>query len=161
MENIYTIEFKDKSGQIRTLKEYEGKVILIVNTASKCGFAPQFTGLEKLYTKYKDQGLVVIGFPCDQFKKQEFATADEAGEFCKINYGVTFEIMDKIDVNGKNESKLFTHLKNEKKGFLNYSAIKWNFTKFVIDQEGNVVKRFAPNYRPEKIDPLIKRLTSN
>ncbi|MFN8575986.1 MAG: glutathione peroxidase [Candidatus Sericytochromatia bacterium] len=140
------------------LNDYEGKVLLIVNTASKCGLTPQFEGLEKLYKKYKEQGLVILGFPCDQFANQEYSDDNEIQNFCQINYGVTFPVFSKIDVNGNNTHPVFKYLKDELPGFLGIKAIKWNFTKFLIDRKGNPVKRFAPNEEPEKIEEYIKNL---
>lgn len=146
-----------KNEKENDLKEYEGKVMLIVNTASKCGLTPQFEGLEKTYKEYKDKGLVILGFPCDQFAKQEYSDNKEITNFCQINYGVSFPIYDKIDVNGKTAHPLFNYLKNEKKGFLS-KEIKWNFTKFLVDKNGKVIKRFAPTVTPDKIVPYIEKL---
>ncbi len=153
---IYEFEAR-KNGKNVNLEEHKGKVMLIVNTASKCGLTPQFEGLESIYKNYKDKGLTILGFPCDQFAKQEYSDNKEITNFCKINYGVTFPIYDKIDVNGKNAHPLFNYLKNEKKGFLS-KEIKWNFTKFLVDKNGKVVKRFAPTVTPEKIIPYIEKL---
>ena len=153
---IYEFEAR-KNGKNVNLEEHKGKVMLIVNTASKCGLTPQFEGLESIYKNYKDKGLTILGFPCDQFAKQEYSDNKEITNFCKINYGVTFPIYDKIDVNGKNSHPLFNYLKNEKKGFLS-KEIKWNFTKFLVDKNGKVVKRFAPTVTPEKIIPYIEKL---
>ena len=153
---IYEFNVK-KNGKYSNLEEYKGKVMLIVNTASKCGLTPQFKGLEKIYELYKDKGLIVLGFPCDQFANQEYTNNKEITDFCQINYGVTFPIYDKINVNGKNSHPLFTYLKNEKKGFLS-KEIKWNFTKFLIDKDGKVIKRFAPTVTPDKIVPYIEEL---
>jgi len=146
-----------KNEKENDLKEYEGKVMLIVNTASKCGLTPQFEGLEKTYKEYKDKGLVILGFPCDQFAKQEYSDNKEITNFCQINYGVSFPIYDRIDVNGKTAHPLFNYLKNEKKGFLS-KEIKWNFTKFLVDKNGKVIKRFAPTVTPDKIVPYIEKL---
>ncbi len=153
---IYEFEAR-KNGKNVNLEEHKGKVMLIVNTASKCGLTPQFEGLESIYKNYKDKGLTILGFPCDQFAKQEYSDNKEITNFCKINYGVTFPIYDKIDVNGKNAHPLFNYLKNEKKGFLS-KEIKWNFTKFLVDKNRKVVKRFAPTVTPEKIIPYIEKL---
>lgn len=153
---IYDIKVNKHEKEV-DLKEFQGKVMLIVNTASKCGLTPQFEGLEAIYKNYKNSGLEILGFPCDQFAKQEFSDNKEINNFCQINYGVTFNIYDKIDVNGNNAHALFKHLKNEKKGFLS-KEIKWNFTKFLVDKNGNVVKRFAPTVTPEKIIPYIEKL---
>ncbi len=140
------------------MSDYKGKVIVVVNTASKCGLTPQFEGLEKLYKAHKDQGLVILGFPCNQFAEQEPGSQEEIVHFCQLNYGVTFEIFEKIDVKGEAIHPLFAYLTNEKKGLLGLSEIKWNFTKFLIDREGNVVKRFAPTDSPESMEKSIKKL---
>jgi glutathione peroxidase len=137
-------------GRDQDLADYQGKVVLVVNTASQCGLTPQFTGLESLYEKYVDQGLVVLGFPCNQFAGQEPGTADEIGEFCQRNYGVSFPMFDKIEVNGENTHPLYQWLKTEKGGMLG-DAIKWNFTKFLVGRDGQVIKRYAPTTEPEKI----------
>ncbi len=136
---------------------YEGKVVLIVNTASKCGFTPQYEGLEELYRKHKDEGLVILGFPCNQFGQQEPGGKQEIAEGCLINYGVCFPMFDKIDVNGDTAHPLFKYLKSELGGILG-SRIKWNFTKFLIDATGNPVKRYAPITKPEKLEPQIEKL---
>ena len=135
-----------------------GQVLLVVNTASKCGFTPQYDGLEKLYQTYKDRGFEVLGFPCNQFGAQEPGSADEIAEFCKINFGVTFPLMAKIDVNGDNASPLFDWMKSEKKGLMGTTAIKWNFTKFLIDRQGHVVKRYGPTDTPASIARDIEKL---
>ena len=135
-----------------------GKVLLVVNTASKCGFTPQYDGLEKLFQQYKDRGFEVLGFPCNQFGAQEPGSADEIEQFCKINFGVTFPLMAKIDVNGDNASPLFDWMKKEAKGLIGSTSIKWNFTKFLIDREGNVVRRYAPTDKPESIAKDIEKL---
>jgi glutathione peroxidase len=140
------------------LKDKLGKVLLVVNTASKCGFTPQYDGLEKLYQDYKDKGLEVLGFPCNQFGGQEPGNADEIAEFCKVNFGVTFPLMAKIDVNGDAASPLFDWMKKEAKGLMGSTSIKWNFTKFLIDRQGNVVKRYAPTDKPEAIAKDIEKL---
>ncbi len=154
---LQNIKFLNRKKEEKTLKDYNAKAYLIVNTASKCGFTPQFDGLEKLNQAYKGQGLVILGFPCDQFKNQEFKSADEAEEFCRINYGVTFDIMDKVDVNGENEAPLFAKLKQLKKGFLS-NEIKWNFTKFLVDENFNVIKRYSPSTKPEKLKKDLELL---
>lgn len=130
---------------------------MVVNTASKCGFTPQYKGLEELYQKYKDQGLVILGFPCNQFGKQEPGKAQEIQEFCEINYGVTFPIFDKVDVNGSNTHPIFKYLKSNLGGFLG-SSIKWNFTKFVIDKNGKPIKRFGPTTKPEDMESFVVSL---
>jgi len=140
------------------LREKVGKVLLVVNTASKCGFTPQYDGLEKLYQDYKDRGFEVLGFPCNQFGAQEPGNAEEIEQFCKINFGVTFPLMAKIDVNGDNASPLFDWMKSERKGLMGTTAIKWNFTKFLIDRDGKVVKRYAPTDKPEAIAKDIEKL---
>lgn len=140
------------------LKDKLGSVLLVVNTASKCGFTPQYDGLEKLYETYKDRGFEVLDFPCNQFGGQEPGNADEIAEFCKVNFGVTFPLMQKVDVNGSAASPLFDWLKAEAPGVLGTKAIKWNFTKFLIDREGNVVKRYGPSEAPESIAGDIEKL---
>jgi len=140
------------------LSEKLGKVLLVVNTASKCGFTPQYDGLEKVYQKYADQGFEVLGFPCNQFGGQEPGNADEIDQFCKVNFGVTFPLMKKVDVNGANASPLFDWMKAEAPGILGSKAIKWNFTKFLIDREGKVVRRYASADRPEAIARDIEKL---
>lgn len=145
-------------GQAVDLKQYLGKVVLIVNTASKCGFTPQYKGLEAVYLQFKDKGVVVLGFPCNQFGHQEPGTADEIGSFCEKNYGVTFPLFEKIDVNGKNAHPLFQHLKSEAPGLLGIQAIKWNFTKFLIKQDGSVFKRYAPQTAPADIIQDVENL---
>lgn len=145
-------------GQAVDLKQYLGKVVLIVNTASKCGFTPQYKGLEAVYQQFKDKGVVVLGFPCNQFGHQEPGTADEIGSFCEKNYGVTFPLFEKIDVNGKNAHPLFQHLKSEAPGLLGIQAIKWNFTKFLIKQDGSVFKRYAPQTAPADIIQDVEKL---
>lgn len=159
MTNIYEISVKDAKGEMVSLEQYKGKVIVVVNVASKCGFTPQYKDLQELYDTYKDQGLEILGFPCNQFKEQEPGSIDEIQSFCSLTYGVDFPIMDKVDVNGEDESPLFTYLKEEQKGMLG-SSIKWNFTKFLIDRDGNVVKRYAPNINPKKMTKDIENLLS-
>ncbi len=154
---LYNFSVKDKSGKDISLEEYKGKVLVIVNTASKCGLTPQFKDLEELYKKYNKDGLEILGFPCNQFANQDPASNEEIQEFCQLNYGVTFKIFSKIDVNGSNAHPLYNFLKKEKKGLFG-SAIKWNFTKFVIDKNGNVIKRFPPKDSPLKMESLIKNL---
>jgi glutathione peroxidase len=140
------------------LKDKLGTVLLVVNTASKCGFTPQYDGLEKLYQQFKDQGFEVLGFPCNQFGAQEPGNADEIAEFCKVNFGVTFPLMAKVDVNGDDASPLFDWMKSEAKGLMGSTSIKWNFTKFLIDREGNVVKRYGPQDTPASIAKDIAKL---
>lgn len=155
--NFYDITAKKMNGQEIKMEEYKGKVLLIVNTASKCGFTPQLAELEEMYKEYKDRGFEILGFPCNQFGHQDPGTNKEISEFCLINYGVSFTMFEKIDVNGENAHPLFKYLKENTKGMLG-SEIKWNFTKFLIDKEGNVVKRYAPTYEPEKIEKDIEEL---
>lgn len=157
MTTVYDFKVKQTNGAIKDLKDYEGKPLLIVNTASKCGLTPQFKGLQELYDSYKDSGVEILGFPCSQFNNQEFDNIDETTEFCQINYGVSFPIFAKIDVNGENADPLFDFLKDQKKGVLSKN-IKWNFTKFLVDQNGQVVERYAPTTEPEKIKDDIENL---
>ena len=157
MTTIYEFNAKDLNGNVVDFAQFKDKVLLIVNTASKCGFTPQFEGLEKLYQSYKDQGLVVIGFPCNQFGSQDPGSNEEIGEFCQKNYGVSFLMMQKIEVNGDNEHPLYTWLKKQEGGFLT-DGIKWNFTKFLVNRRGEVVDRYAPTTKPEAIEPEIVKL---
>ena len=157
MNSIYDIEVENKDHSTYKLEKYKDYVIVIVNTATKCGLSGQFDGLEKLYQQYKDQNFIILGFPCNQFANQEPGSGEEAAEACKINYGVTFPIHEKINVNGENEHPLYTYLKEQQGGLLG-SKIKWNFTKFVIDRDGEVVKRFGPKDEPEKMNSLIREL---
>ena len=157
MENIYDFVVKKSSGEDYKLADYKGQVMLIVNTASECGFTPQFEGLQALYEKYKDQGFVVLGFPCNQFGGQEPGTGAEANQNCKINYGVTFPIHEKVDVKGDNQHPLFRYLTDAAKGMLN-EKIKWNFTKFLVDRDGHVVSSFSPQKKPAQIEKDIEKL---
>ncbi|WP_339220476.1 glutathione peroxidase [Paenibacillus sp. FSL W7-1332] len=156
--SIYEYEVKTIRGESQTLESYKGDVMLIVNTATKCGFAPQFDGLEKLHQAYRDQGLAVLGFPSSQFMNQELEEDSAIEEACKLNHGVTFPLFSKIDVNGTSAHPLYRHLTSEAPGALGIKAIKWNFTKFLVDRSGKVVKRFAPTDTPEKIEEDIKKL---
>ena len=156
--SIYDIPVTTIKGQSETLADYKGKVMLIVNTATKCGLAPQFKGLQKLYDDYKEQGFVVLGFPCGQFANQEPGDNEQVAQACELNFGVNFPLYAKIDVNGKNAHPLFQHLTTEAPGLLGSKSIKWNFTKFLIDQEGKVVKRFAPKDDPREVDRYIRAL---
>ena len=158
MTTIADFTVTTNRGQELALKDKLGTVLLVVNTASKCGFTPQYDGLEALYQRYKDRGFEVLGFPCNQFGGQEPGNADEIAEFCKVNFGVTFPLMAKVDVNGADASPLFDWMKAEKKGLMGTTAIKWNFTKFLIDRQGNVVKRYAPTDKPEAIARDIEKL---
>ncbi|MCC5889996.1 MAG: glutathione peroxidase [Alkalibacterium sp.] len=157
MTNTYDFVVKTPSGEDFELKEYSGKPMLIVNTASHCGFATQFEGLQNLYDKYKDDGLVVLGFPCGQFKDQEFDDIKQTIDYCQLNYNVTFPMFAKIDVNGEQTHPLYAHLKSQQNGLLS-SKIKWNFTKFLVDSEGQVIKRYAPKTKPEEIENDIKEI---
>ena len=155
--NIFDITVEDRKKRNISLADYKGKVLLIVNTATGCGFTPQYAGLQKLYETYQEQGLEILDFPCNQFANQAPGDEEEIHNFCVLNYQTTFPQFAKIDVNGKRESPLYTFLKSSKMGMLG-SGIKWNFTKFLIDREGNVVKRFAPKDTPESIEKDIKAL---
>ena len=156
--NVYDFTCKTNSDQNRSLTDFEGKVLLIVNTASKCGFTPQFAGLEELYDKYHDRGLEILGFPCNQFGKQDPGSNDEITEFCQLNYGVSFPMFGKIEVNGRAADPLYQHLKREAPGALGTRGIKWNFTKFLVDSSGAVVKRFAPATTPRQLEKDIEAL---
>ena len=152
--NIYDFQVKDAKGNLVNLSEYKGKTLLIVNTATGCGFTPQYKGLQALYEKYQAKGFEILDFPCNQFGHQAPGSEDEIHQFCEINYKTTFRLFSKIDVNGKNESPLYTYLKGQKGGFLS-KRIKWNFTKFLVDKTGKVVERFAPTATPESIEEKI------
>ncbi len=155
--SIYDFKVQDKIGRQVSLEDYRGKVLLIVNTASKCGFTPQFTGLEKLYQDLNDQGFEVLGFPCNQFASQDPGSNEEIQNFCQLNFGVSFPVMSKIDVNGKTAAPLFVYLRKQTRGLLG-DSIKWNFTKFLIGRDGQVIKRFAPTVTPEAIRQDIEKL---
>lgn len=157
MTTIYDFNAKDLNGNEVDFAQFKDKVLLIVNTASKCGFTPQFEGLEELHQSYKEQGLVVIGFPCNQFGSQDPGSNEEIGAFCQQNYGVSFLMMEKVDVNGDNEHQLYTWLKKQEGGFLT-DGIKWNFTKFLINRQGEVVDRYAPTTKPKAIESEIVKL---
>ena len=154
---IYDFTVKNNKGEDVSLSEYKGKVLLIVNVASKCGYTKQYSGLQALYEKYKDQGLVVLGFPCNQFANQEPGTDAEILSFCQVNFGVTFPLFKKIKVNGKDADPLYVYLKEQAKGVLG-NAIKWNFTKFLIDRDGNVLDRYESKTTPEELDSIIAEL---
>jgi len=156
MTSIYDFEARQIDGKPVSLSEFKGKVLLIVNTASECGFTPQFAGLEALYEKFGPKGLTVIGFPSNQFGKQDPGTNEEIGAFCTKNYGVSFPMMEKIEVNGPGASPLYKWLVKEAPGFLGSTAIKWNFTKFLIGKDGQVIKRYAPIDKPESISGDIE-----
>lgn len=152
--NIYDFKVKAMNGDEVSISNYKGKVLLIVNTATGCGFTPQYKGLQELYTKYKDKGFEILDFPCNQFMGQAPGTEEEIHKFCTGKFGITFPQFAKVEVNGKNEEPLFKYIKNEAKGMIG-SNIKWNFTKFLVDREGKVLKRFAPAETPEKLDSYV------
>jgi glutathione peroxidase len=156
--SIYDFTVATIDGKRQSMGRYKGKPMLIVNTASQCGFTPQYKGLEELHEKYGPKGLVVLGFPCNQFGAQEPGTEAEIASFCERNYGVTFPLFSKIDVNGTRTDPLFAYLKKERPGLLGSEAIKWNFTKFLVDRDGNVVERYAPNTEPKDIAGAIEKL---
>jgi glutathione peroxidase len=158
MESLYTFTARTLGGETIGLDRYREKVLLIVNTASECGFTPQYEGLQKLYEQYGASGFEVLGFPCNQFGKQEPGDAAQIGGFCEKNYGVSFPMFDKIDVNGANAHPLYRHLTEEAPGLLGIEAIKWNFTKFLVDRKGDIVKRYAPVTKPEAIASDIEKL---
>lgn len=161
MENhFYEFSALNLHGKEIKMEEFKGKMVLIVNTASNCGFTPQFEGLEELYKKYSEKGLVILGFPCNQFGNQEPGDENSIAEGCVINYGVTFPMFSKVEVNGKNAHPLFKYLKTELKGLLG-KRIKWNFTKFLIDKNGNPLKRFSPTTKPEKIEAYLNSSSRN
>ncbi|WP_019139509.1 glutathione peroxidase [Noviherbaspirillum massiliense] len=158
MNSIYDIQAPSLTGTPVDLASFRGKVLLIVNTASKCGFTPQYQGLEALYKQFKDKGFEVLGFPCNQFGRQEPGTADEIGTFCERNYGVSFPMFAKVDVNGDGAHPLFRHLKSAAPGILGTQAIKWNFTKFLVKKDGTVYKRYAPKTPPQELISDIESL---
>ena len=158
MSNVYDFTADSLDGKPVSLRDYAGKVLLIVNTASKCGFTPQYEGLEALYQNYRERGLTVLGFPCNQFGAQEPGTAAEIGSFCQKNYGVSFPMFEKIDVNGEAAHPLYRWLKSSAKGLLGSEGIKWNFTKFLVDRNGNVIDRFAPTTKPEDLKSNVEAL---
>ena len=156
--STYDFKADDISGQPIDLSQYQGKVLLIVNTASKCGFTPQYKGLEQVYEQFKDKGAVVLGFPCNQFGSQEPEGEAAIGAFCEKNFGVTFPLFSKVDVNGDGAHPLFQHLKKSAPGLLGTEAIKWNFTKFLVKKDGSVYKRYAPSTKPEELVEDIEKL---
>lgn len=156
--SVHDFSAKRLDGEEQTFAGYKGKMLLIVNVASRCGFTPQYDGLQKLYERYKDKGVLVLGFPCNQFGAQEPGDSTEIANFCSTNYGVTFPMFAKIDVNGERAHPLYKFLKKEKKGLAGSEAIKWNFTKFLVDGEGAVVARFGPQDTPELIGRKIEKL---
>ena len=157
MTSVYDFSATSIEGKARKLADYQGKVLLVVNTASKCGFTPQYAGLEAIYKQYKDRGFAVLGFPSNQFGAQEPGPDDQIAEFCEMNYGVSFPMFSKVDVNGDNAHPLFKHLTSAKKGLLGSEAIKWNFTKFLVGKDGSVIDRYAPTTKPEDIAKDIEQ----
>ncbi|SPO44228.1 probable GPX2 - glutathione peroxidase [Moesziomyces antarcticus] len=158
MVSFYELKAKKPSQDDYNFDQLKGKVVLVVNTASKCGYTPQFAELEELNKKYADQGLQILGFPCNQFAGQDPENDDKIGEFCQRNYGVTFPMMAKSDVNGSNTNEVFQFLKKEKSGILGTEMIKWNFTKFLVDKNGKVIERYGSNTKPSAIAPTIEKL---
>lgn len=158
MQSIYDFNVKTIEGEETTLAPYRGKVMLIVNVASKCGYTPQYDGLQALYEKYQEKGLVILGFPCNQFANQEPGTEKEIENFCRANFGVTFPMFSKIEVNGENTHPLYLYLKSEQPGILGTEAIKWNFTKFLVDKQGNVIARFGSSTKPKELEEEIEKL---
>lgn len=154
--NLYECTVTTIDGQALTMEIYRGQLLLIVNVASKCGFTPQYEGLEALYRRYRDKGFTVLGFPCDQFAHQEPGDEAEIRRFCSLTYDVTFPLFAKIEVNGSNTHPLFAYLKNARPGLLGSEAIKWNFTKFLVSRDGQVLKRYAPSDRPESIEDDLR-----
>lgn len=156
--SIYDFSVKTVGGKAISMKSFENKVLLVVNVASKCGFTPQYEGLEKLYREHKAKGFEILGFPCNQFGAQEPGNEEEIKKFCNLNYDVSFPLFAKIEVNGSNADPLYEYLKSERKGLLGTEAIKWNFTKFLVDRQGQVVKRYAPRTNPEALAKDIAAL---
>ncbi len=156
--SIYQFSTTSITGESNTLAQYDGQVLLIVNTASQCGFTKQYTGLESLYQQYKEQGFSVLGFPCNQFGQQEKGDEQEISAFCQLNFGVTFPLFAKLEVNGDNTAPLYQHLKTQAKGIFGTERIKWNFTKFLVDNKGQVLKRYAPTTKPQDIASDIEKL---
>ncbi|MBI5743069.1 MAG: glutathione peroxidase [Elusimicrobia bacterium] len=156
-KTVYDFTVKDALGADYPLSQLKGKVTLIVNVASKCGYTPQYAGLKALYDKYREKGLVVLGFPCNQFANQEPGSNEEIQHFCRLNYGVEFPVLGKLEVNGKGEDPLYAHLKAKAPGLLGTEAIKWNFTKFLVGRNGRVLSRHAPAVKPEELAPLIEK----
>ena len=158
MKSIYDYKVDDSQKNPVSLSDYKGKTLLIVNVASRCGLTPQYKGLQELYSKYSNKDFEILAFPCNQFGAQEPGSNEEIKEFCDINFNVSFKIFDKINVNGASASPLFKHLKNEAKGVMGSEAIKWNFTKFLIDNNGSVIKRYSPQTTPDKIDKDLSKI---
>lgn len=159
-DNIHNFTVKNNKGDDVNLEEYKGKVLLIVNTASKCGFTPQYDGLQALHDEFKDQDFEVLAFPCDQFGNQEPGDDGEIEQFCSLNFGVSFPLFKKLEVNGTNADPIFTYLKSSAPGLMGSKSIKWNFTKFLIGKDGNAIKRYAPTTKPEEIKPDINKALS-
>lgn len=155
-DNFFDLSAQNSSGQQELLSKYKGKVVVVVNVASRCGFTPQYTGLEQLYKKYESQGFVILGFPCNQFGSQEPGSDSEIQSFCKMNFGVSFPVLSKVDVNGSNASPIYQFLKSEAPGILGTEAIKWNFTKFLVGKDGKVIQRYAPNTEPKDLEKDIE-----
>ena len=158
MKSIYDYKVDDSQKNPVSLSDYKGKTLLIVNVASRCGLTPQYKGLQEIYSKYSDKDFEILAFPCNQFGAQEPGSNEEIKEFCDINFNVSFKIFDKINVNGSSASPLFKHLKNEAKGVMGSEAIKWNFTKFLIDNNGRVIKMYSPQTTPDKIDKDLSKI---
>lgn len=158
LSSLYDIQIKTSAGEMQSMSQYKGQVLLIVNTASECGFTPQYDGLETLHRKFKTKGFTVLAFPCNQFGAQEPGTDNEIAQFCALKFNTTFPVFAKIEVNGANAHPLFEHLKKSKKGLLGTEGIKWNFTKFLVNKEGEVVGRFAPNAEPSSLEKEISAL---
>ncbi|MDD5879072.1 MAG: glutathione peroxidase [Clostridiales bacterium] len=154
---FYDFKARKMNGQEVSMEAYKGKILVVVNTASKCGLTPQFKELEELYQEYKSKGVEILGFPCNQFAKQDSGSNEEIHEFCQLNYGVTFTMFEKIEVNGENAHPLYKFLRKEAKGLFG-NKIKWNFTKFLIDSQGNIIKRYAPTVKPQQIKTDIEKL---
>ncbi len=161
IQSIYDFKVKTIEGKETTLEIYKGKVMLIVNVASKCGYTPQYEGLEALYKKYKERGLIVLGFPCNQFASQEPGSEKEIQNFCRINFGVTFPMFAKIKVNGEQTHPLYRYLKSQQTGLLGSESIKWNFTKFLVDREGKVIDRFGSSTKPKSLEDAIEKLLNH
>ncbi len=156
-KNIYEFSVKNAAGETVDMSKYQGKVVLVVNVASKCGFTPQYKGLETLYREFKDQGLVILGFPCNQFGAQEPGNDNEIQQFCSLTYDVSFPIMSKVNVNGSDSAPIYEYLKSNAPGILGTELIKWNFTKFLVGKDGHVINRYAPNTEPKDISADIKK----
>ncbi|WP_459501082.1 glutathione peroxidase [Bacillus sp. C1] len=155
---IYDFSAKTITGEEKSLREYEGKVLLIVNVASKCGFTPQYKGLQAIYEKYKEYGFEVLGFPCNQFGGQEPGVEEEIKSFCELNYGISFPMFTKVDVKGDSAHPLYTYMTEQAPGILGMKAVKWNFTKFLVGRDGNVINRFAPQTKPEELEKEIEKV---